>query len=441
MLEGGSGRFVGDSRKITLPSNWIEEERVAAGTATSYRAPDLPADGRFQLAPDTTADYRTRILIRRPDTGAPFNGTVVVEWLNVSGGVDGAPEFGLMADELTRGGYAWVGVSAQMIGVEGGSVAVPVRAAGSVAGKGLKGIDPARYGTLRHPGDAFAYDIFTQVGRAARAGAGLGDLRPDRVVAVGESQSAAMLVTYANGVQPLTRGFDAIIVHSRGGPAAPLGAPGEALNVASAFAGSAVKIRDDVGVPVLVLQTETDVALLGSVNARQDDNDHFRLWEIAGSAHADRTVLGVAADSLDCGGPVNDGPQRYIVRAALRSVDRWVRDGTPPPQAPRLQVDGASSGVRRDADGIALGGIRTPLVDAPVAVLTGQPRPGSSIACLLSGATDPLPTDRLVQRYGTRAAYLDEFTRATDAVVSAGFVLADDRDSLLATAQPDMLPG
>ena len=36
------------------------------------------------------------------------------------------------------------------------------------AGKGLRAIDPERYGDLHHPGDAYAYDIYTQVARALR---------------------------------------------------------------------------------------------------------------------------------------------------------------------------------------------------------------------------------------------------------------------------------
>ena len=34
----------------------------------------------------------------------------------------------------------------------------------------LKSRDPERYTALRHPGDAFSYDIFTQAGRLVRAG-------------------------------------------------------------------------------------------------------------------------------------------------------------------------------------------------------------------------------------------------------------------------------
>lgn len=48
------------------------------------------------------------------------------------------------------------------------------------------------------------FDMFAQVARALRAGDGLGGLAPSALIAVGESQSAAGLVTYVNGDQPLT---------------------------------------------------------------------------------------------------------------------------------------------------------------------------------------------------------------------------------------------
>jgi hypothetical protein len=211
--------------------------------------------------------------------------------------------------------------------------------------------------------------------------------------------------------------------------------------VIAAFFGGPTTIRDDLGVPVLVLEMETDVFALRAVAARQDDTEHFRLWEVAGAAHADRFNLGPVADSLDCGGPVNDGPQQYVARAALRALERWVRTGDAPPHAERLAVEGEPPVAARDEDGIVLGGIRTPLVDAPVDVLSGQPRAASSVACFLSGSTDPLAADRLRTRYESRAAYLDEYTKATDAVIASGFVLPEDRERLLAAAQPDRVGG
>ncbi len=440
-VDGGDGVFLGASTPVALPEGWVEDELVAAGTATSYRARgELGADGRYELVEDESAEYRTRIVVRRPPA-ADFNGTVVVEWLNVSGGVDAAPDFTYLAEELFRNGFGWVGVSAQLIGVEGGPVAVGVSGSEGIAGVGLRHLDPARYGDLTQPGDALSYDILTQVARAMCLGDTLDGSVPERVLAVGESQSAFALVTYANGVQPLTEAFDGFLIHSRAAALAPLGEPGGSIDIAGSIGGTSTRIRDDLDVPVLVVEAATDVlSVLNYHAARQEDTDRFRLWEIAGTAPADRFLVGARAETLDCAVAINAGPQRFVVRAALRALGRWVRTGEPPPAVDRLGVDATPAFVR-DADGIVVGGIRTPHVDAPVDVLSGDPGSSGGVVCFLLGSTEPIAQPRLVERHGTADAYLAAFEAATDAAIDAGFVLSEDREAVLADAQPERLEG
>lgn len=439
-LEGGSGRFLPGA---LVAEGYVEHEYVAAGTATSYRAEGvLSDDGRWTFAPDATADYRTRVLVRRPEETASASGTVVVEWLNVSGGVDASPEYASVVEELTRKGHVWVGVSAQLIGVEGGPVLVS-GPGGGTAGKGLKALDPARYGSLQHPGDGYAFDIFTQVARALlKGGDVLGGMKPRILLAAGVSQSAFALTTYYNGVQPQTLAFDGFFVHSRGANSLPLVGPGEPADLrASLASGTHPIFRDDLDAPVFELQAESDVTgLLNSVAARQPDSDRFRLWEVTGTAHADAHLLGDAASSIDCGTPVNNGPMHLVAKAALRGLDIWVRTGTAPPSAPRVDTsDGAMPAIRRDDDGIALGGLRTPPVDVPVDVLSGQPGPRTDVLCFLLGSTTPLPDARLSELYADRVAYEKRYAMAADETITAGFVLEDDRAALLGFAQPSRI--
>jgi hypothetical protein len=437
-LTGGDGMFLASaSGPSVLPEGWVEEELELAGTATTYTSEgDLPADGRFELGTAFEEPYATRVVVRRPPA-EDFNGTVLVEWFNVSGGFDASPDYTYLADEIVRGGYAWVGVSAQYVGIEGGPVAVSMPASAAAgAGEGLRALDPERYGELDHPGDAFSYDIFTQAATAARSGDLLGDLEPARLLAVGESQSGFALTTYANGVQPLTETFDGFLIHSRGGAAAPLGVFDSGIDIAGTLGGQPTLVRDDLEVPVLTLESESDVVgVLDYLPARQPDSDRFRLWEVAGTAHADRFLLGPMADGLGCPAPVNDGPQHLVAKAALRALDEWVRDGVEPPSGERLAVVGTA--YDRDRDGIVRGGIRTPLVDTPVDVLSGDPAPDGPLHCLLFGSTTPLPDGRVAELYADRAAYLAAYEAAADAAVDAGFVLPEDLEALLAYAQPD----
>jgi hypothetical protein len=440
-IEGGEGTFLAAAETTDLDGTGYEQvELAAAGTATSFTD---------DLEPDAEADYRTRIVVRRPIDPADFNGTVVVEWLNVSGGVDAAPELTYTAAEIQRG-YAWVGVSAQSIGVEGGTVAVEAPGAAEAgAGRGLTGIDPERYGDLSHPGDAFSYDMFTQVGRAVRAGGDdgpLAGLAVDQVLAVGESQSAFTLTTYANGVQPLAGVYDGFLIHSRGGAAAPLQTPGGAIDIASSLGGPPTPIRDDLDVPTMIVQTEGDVlGLLGYLPARQDDGETVRLWEIAGAAHADIDQIGTEREAaLGCATPINRSQQGFVLRAALRHLSTWAAGGDAPPTAERLSVverDDGTATYTLDPVGNVRGGVRTPVVDAPVDVLSGLAPEGASIICALLGSTTPIDAARLAELYPTVEAYETAYAEAAERAIADGFVLDDERDALLAQAQPDRING
>ena len=451
-LSGGGGApILGEASKPQnfTTAGFVEHEFEASGSAASYRsAGALPGDGRYELLPRDSASYRTRVVVRRPSDVAKFNGTVVVEWLNVSGGLDANPDFSMMAEELIRGGYAWVGVSAQHIGVEGGKVAVPTPGTESLAGKGLKAMDPPRYSTLAHPGDAYSFDIYTQVARSLRTGAGagagepgpLGDLIPQRLLAVGESQSAFELTTYVNGVQPLTKMFDGFLIHSRGGAAAPLGEPGSGVDIAASIGGAPTIVRTDTDVPVLVLETESEVlSFFNYFPARQDDTDKFRLWEMAGTAHADAHLLGPLATSMGCGTPVNNGPHHFIVKAALRSMNAWIRDGAAPAKAPRIDVNAGA--LVRDSDGIVKGGIRTPVVDVPSEILSAQPSGVGGTICMLMGTTTPLSAQRLGEMYPSRSEYQQRFDASLNSAIASGFVLAEDRDAFASTAHPERVAG
>jgi alpha/beta hydrolase family protein len=446
-LQGGNGVFMGEGTPPDLANDgYVQREYVAAGTATSYKegAPRTK-DGRWTFEPDGTASYRTRVVVRAPKDRSKFSGTVMVEWLNVSGGVDANPEWVSTAEEMVRSGDVWVGVSAQRIGVEGGPVIVKVEGipGADAAGKGLKAIDPERYGSLSHPGDGFSFDIFTQAARALRAGAGLDGLRPKYVVAGGESQSAIALVTYYNGVQPLTDAFDGFFVHSRGAFGLPLVEPGKYADLAGSFGGTTTIFRTDQDAPVMDIQTETDVAsILDSYAARQPDTDRFRLWEVTGTAHADAHLVGERnSTALDCGVPINNGPMHIVAKAAFHALNDWLATGTAPVTAPRIDVaPGKTPTVRRDQDAIALGGIRTPPVDVPVSALSGAPGPNPSTICLLLGSAPPLPATRIAARYSSRSEYEQQFERSAEATIKAGFALQGDRDALLAFADPSRVP-
>jgi len=453
-ITGGSGQVVlGTDAFDGSVSGYTEAEYFIAGTAQSYKSSDpLSDDGQWSVEPNDSTNYTTRIVVRRPSDPALFNGTVFVEWLNVTAGLDIAPVWSYSKVEMMRSGAIWVGVSAQRVGVEGG---------GNPLGETrvLKVADPVRYGTLIHPGDNYSYDIFSQAGATVWRNADLlfDGLTPERVIAMGESQSAFRMVTYINAVAANHDVYHGYLVHSRGSRGAALSAdPGPDVP-----GPTAARIRADFARPVLTLTAETDVVgdALGYRRASQPDTDTFRSWEVAGTAHADAYSLGigdtddgsgVAGSALfdamlnaptgvyggliNCDLPINAGPHTYVVRSALVALDNWVRTGNPAPTMPQLTVNADLTGFEEDANGNVLGGVRTPHVDVPVAKLSGLGQVGTGF-CFLFGTTTPFTKAQLARLYVDKADFVAKWREATDRAITAGAILEADRAEIIASAE------
>jgi hypothetical protein len=396
---------------------YVEEEYLVSGTARTYD--HEPSE----------ADYTTRIIVRRPERQRDFNGTVIVEWNNVTAQHDQTPDWFWARPMVLREGFAYVIVSAQ----QAGHCCAPLS---------LKTADPARYADLDHPGDAYSFDIFSQVAKALRAPADLDPMdgmRVRQVLAAGHSQSAGRLHTYVTDVQPHARLYDGFLLDGLGSkrfPSAP-------------------------DVPVLHLLEEWG---LDPVEPNQTHN--YRLWEVAGSAHADYWILrqqfdaperalpqqpqhtrawGDAVDAnagnygtdieprqLTCLGGGNLFPKRYAVSAALWQLNQWARTGRPAPQPPRVEFadDGT---VERDEHGNVVGGLRLPPIDVPVATYLGD-------VCELFGMTVPFTPTKLRELYPTHADYVGELEQATRRAVDQGVLLPADAEDLLERARASSIP-
>jgi len=459
-------------------AGYTEQEFFISGTARSFvNSGPLGNDGVWNVSTGETAPYVTRILVRKPANPAHFNGTVLVEWLNVTGGIDAEPEWDYQHVELLREGYAWVGVTAQFVGAAF-----------------LPSFDNARYLSITHPGDSWSYDIYSQAGMAILHGnpRPLGNLTPlvRTILAEGESQSAFRMLTYYNAIHPTARLYQGFLIHSTGSGAAlsqsfaggglggstQIPAPPGAPMTADIPVPPTAFIRGDLAQPVLFFNTETDITFLGagfSVH-NQPDSNTFRMWELAGTTHADAYLLelagadaaksGLAVPPFNCGNPpINVGPQTFGVRAAVRALAIWARvPRLRPAVGPRLAVRIVTSPqvaavIDRDPlTGNAIGGIRLPQLAVPIETLTGI-RPPAAVQgnpnCVLFGATDPwdndtdpwdgqpgldispTPEPSLAALYGTRSNYLIRYELATWQSVLQGFLLWRDTREVIGQAR------
>ena len=396
---------------------YVEEEYEYSGDAFRYDrtgADNVTGTKITTGGPlnDGKYPYRTRMIVRRPTNPEDFNGTVVVEWLNVTAGFDlewnwyGDPQY------LIDNGYAWVGISAQRTGVNY-----------------LKSWNAGRYGDLDIPdanvpanpqndSDALSYEIYS-AGIKALLGAGngsdpLGGLNATKVIASGESQSGSRLSSYYNKIQPLHELVDAFLITVSTGT-----------------------LRDDRPEKAIRVISETE----NRTQRTEPDDGSYRQWEVAGGSHLPRMAFDNAESILtrdittldvDCERfPLSKVQWPFVVNSAIDKLVSWSSGGAAPPIGPRGVYTNPTT-IERDEYGIAKGGIRLPEVTVPVAVNTGvnAARPGGtapfSVFCGLLGSWEVFPDSTLTTLYKDYGDYVDKTAPAVQAVADQGFILQQD---------------
>jgi hypothetical protein len=428
------------------------EEFFVSGTAKSYVA---------GMAPQP---FGARVVVARPIDADDFNGTVFAEWENVTGQFPSGPGMVWLHHHILPKGYAYVAINAQKVGHDF-----------------LQKWDPIRYEELgAHPGDDYSYDIFSQAVEAIRSdgaredGGPMEGLRVRRVVGYGQSQSAGRLNSYMNLAQNDADVLDAAILQADGGTR---------------------KSFPDLRIPLV--QFETEDAIVATPPDPENSSRYYRLWEVVGTAHlgsenqspgvatvptaatvgrpalpwkydvaywehnhygeegpssssaapvpATGATLPPAPDGVPrvpfvprtvptaaggCGG--NEMPFRYALEAALEGLHKWLRGGRSLPRAPRAQFD-ADGVLRRDEHGNALGGLRLPPIDVPVATYRAD-------GCSLFGSTTALTPDVLLELYPTHDVYVRQMRDAIEDAVDRRFMTPEGGAQLLRKAKRSLIP-
>ena len=377
---------------LKVPPGFVQTEYLVSGVAHPYAGPSIFTQLFLQGPEITTEDlpslpYTTRIVVVRPAEPRRSNGAAVVTWHNVTFGHDIGEWFNI-GNEVVDDGWTYVEASVQ-------PASMPA----------LKAFDPLRYADVVLPGDAYSFDIYSQIAQALRHGDGNGGRPLRTVVALGASQSGAAMDAYLADVQPLyERVYDGFIPAVSNGP------------------------DHQTDRPVLRLLSENEI----DGSSRSRDARTYRQWEVAGSAHGskrDFTYIG-RQEKRDLGvdlvnqlagdnGPFGTGdcrinrfPAFQSHDAALAAMLRWIRQGTAPKVQPRVKVVGGV--IRRDRDGNAIGGLRYPAMEVPTAAYN---RTGDCVE--LDGVTERFNRARLKQLYPTRSVYQRKLDAAVRSAVRA----------------------
>jgi hypothetical protein len=439
----------------------VEEEYLVSGTATLYNYAHNPPRGPTDIVPiQSDVPYKTRIIVRRPAKHGHFNGTVVIEWWNSTGGFDVAPVWDTSAEYFARQGAVYVGVtnSTTSLGF-------------LVGGCSLLGILPptcgTRYSTLSLPENGLAFEMVSQIANLLKSDSPQNPL-PDkfdveRLYHAGESQQGGSIVTYASAFH--FGANDGYFVQQAAtarpinfGPACGAQGSPPYPDCTPRLQFPDNLVRSDLPVPVVHAITETDIQVLFGVVGRQADTPTFRYYEVAGGGHLTvhqdveiipAGILGPAPLFLEdlCQFPLNttaDGPVfvSYVFNALWENLEQQVRRGVEPP--PGVQMDVVNGVVQRDEFGNGLGGVRLPSLEAPIATYT----PGNSadlnlppflqgignLACFLASSVAPFDAATLGELYPKHGTYVNEVARAANRLRAEGFLLNTDQTTIVTTA-------
>jgi Alpha/beta hydrolase domain len=411
------------SAGVALSPDYAERELLVAGLASTYSGPSTgPA-----TVTRTNTRYVTRLLVRAPTDPSTFSGRVVMEPFNTSGGADAGVVWGQIGSMLEAAGDAWIGVTVR-----------------SSSQAHLLAFDPVRYRAIDIAVNDVEWDILRQVGGLVKQ-RGEEVLLPEatHLYLGGYSQSGIDVATFASAFHDDTRMIDGSPVFDGYLPAAHSGSMAPLQSGPADLPPFEFVPMGAVDAPVIDLETQSDVdgfeaeispgrtyTSPGSGNLRRPDSDapgdRYRLYEIAGAPHAP-IIPG-------CEGGGSSFPTASFVRGAYGLLFHWAEDGITPPSVPRLELttQDVVSVTAVDEVGNAVGGVRSPFVDVPVARYEAHSPSGA--LCALAGRETPLAPDVLHSRYADFDEYLAQFTDSLDATIDEGHLRKSDRALLIALA-------
>ena len=454
----GSSPFLAADRNETplnlSQSKYVEEEFIVSGLANVY---DWQSDGSVTVK-TPTAPYTTRILVRRPSSASRFSGNVIVEILHSARRFDWPMMWGYSHDFFLENGDAWVGISTPNVVT------------------GLKTFNSSRYAeisfanpvktpcnpnaALSETEEGLRWDAISQVGALLKSTADGRPLAGMRVEAVYLTMQGGDLQTYINAIHPranMANGkpvYDGYLLKS---PAAPVRINQCATPPPATDSRRAIR-KTNVPVIAVIAQGEVVDAIPYSRPDSDATDDKFRVYEIAGAGHIDKTAYAgfpSLQDQIGAVGLAQGTPQwpftvtceppvpmmavpmmSHAFNAAFASLEAWVRKGIPAPKAERMQIQNPGTpqaAVNTDSYGHAVGGVRNTYVEVPAGKLaTNSPGPG---VCREMGSETRFDDVRFTSLYPSTKVYADKVAQAADRLVKERWLTESDAKRIKAEAK------
>lgn len=443
---------------------YVEEEYFLSGFSDVYNWDNQKSTAAIRTV---NAPYTNRILVRRPADTSKFSGNVILEVANTTSGYERQPIWQLSHDQFLRNGDVYVSVASKPVSIIlfkkfnptryadlSWANPLPVDQRGKAPGWGLTKTD-----STPDNEDGLFWDMYSQTAALVKSNQKINPLNGyavKNVYGAGYSQSSCYLMTYINAIHPmanLANGnplFDGFLLAGGGAPTQ--------INQDAPTPDASVVTRATV--PVIRLQTQSDFdsmpPLQPLASRRPDRNlstDRFRLYEVPGAAHGTNylnlfsvgdtqlAVIGVKPPRLSNDPSTLDFPFHYIVNGAFANLDLWVRKGTVPPYAGRISLDSEGNTIT-DEFGNAIGGVRTPYVDVPVATYIPHLYHVKQLPLMAQWALGykiPFSSERLAQLYTNKAIYIKQFVASTNELLANRWITATDAEFMKEKAQKESI--
>jgi hypothetical protein len=438
-------------------AGYVEEEYYLSGVA-----PAATATGEILF----DVPYVTRILVRKPRDPARFNGTAIIEpftWFGERGA-----GWILTRDYLLRKGYAYVGYTLNINRPERDPKFTPDYDAESIARYGpivnfefMRRFDYARYaplgfyydparfkrGDLPDPFVPQSEGVGAQLALLLKSNAARGPmvgLNVERVYVDSWAVTAQVWMDYLDhGRHQQWRMPDGrpLIDAYMTGRMSYGEVGGDVIRLPRKMPGDA---------PFVTVYSQSELmhdALEGIELPPDSDRPLLRYYEVTGIPHLRLADLGtgetenMAADVGKEHDPrcqtLYDEPAEPIVSALLDGMDKWVREGTAMPKAPRVVRKG--KGVERDpVTGNLVGGVRPPWIAVPTAAYMTDAETGCG---LIYDTKVPYTGKKLRRLYGNYENYRRRFEAARAAAIAQRYLLPEDAFHVAPVAGPGDFAG